>query len=366
MVGRVTEEEKWRLLGSVDLLCAPSLGGESFGMVLTEAFASGTPVVASDIAGYRDVVRDGVDGILVPAGDAGRARRGAGRAGVRSRLAASGWPRPRASAPSASRGRAWPPRSPRSTSRRSPCRAPRPDWPAWRCAPGSRPPSPDRACGPERLPSLEPEDAALGRRKTARLARRAVIVAGAAAGAGPHRARARAARHRVDRPRAARRHAGLGARGLHADVPLDAGARRGLERDPARRAARHARAPPRHRPRDDDRRADVGHPAGPPRRALARADRVAPAGPDARPLPGRARHARVADASQHPRPVRARHGHVRHGRRVQPRRGRARDRHHRSGRAARARDLGALDPAPRQAVALPARAAGGGRRARAR
>ena len=69
MVGRVTEEEKWRLLGSVDVLCAPSLGGESFGMVLTEAFASGTPVVASDIAGYRDVVRDGVDGILVPAGD---------------------------------------------------------------------------------------------------------------------------------------------------------------------------------------------------------------------------------------------------------------------------------------------------------
>jgi phosphatidylinositol alpha-mannosyltransferase len=70
MVGRVTEDEKWRLLGSVDLLCAPSLGGESFGMVLTEAFAAGTPVVASDIAGYRDVVRDGVDGILHPRGDA--------------------------------------------------------------------------------------------------------------------------------------------------------------------------------------------------------------------------------------------------------------------------------------------------------
>ena len=53
-----------------DVLCAPSLGGESFGMVLTEAFAAGTPVVASDIAGYRDVVRDGVDGVLVPRGDA--------------------------------------------------------------------------------------------------------------------------------------------------------------------------------------------------------------------------------------------------------------------------------------------------------
>ena len=70
MVGPVDEAEKWRLLGTSDLLCAPSLGGESFGMVLTEAFASGTPVVASDIAGYRDVVRHGRDGILVPGGDA--------------------------------------------------------------------------------------------------------------------------------------------------------------------------------------------------------------------------------------------------------------------------------------------------------
>jgi phosphatidylinositol alpha-mannosyltransferase len=69
LVGRVSEREKWRLLGRADLLCAPSLGGESFGMVLTEAFASGTPVVASDIAGYRDVVSDGVDGVLVAPGD---------------------------------------------------------------------------------------------------------------------------------------------------------------------------------------------------------------------------------------------------------------------------------------------------------
>src|SRR3954449_11787596 len=69
VVGRVTDEEKWRLLHEADLLCAPSLGGESFGMVLTEAFAAGTPVVASDIAGYRDVARDGVDGVLIPPGD---------------------------------------------------------------------------------------------------------------------------------------------------------------------------------------------------------------------------------------------------------------------------------------------------------
>jgi phosphatidyl-myo-inositol alpha-mannosyltransferase len=69
-VGKVDEDEKQRVLEQADVLCAPSLGGESFGMVLTEAFAAGTLVVASDIAGYRDVVRDGVDGLLVPVGDA--------------------------------------------------------------------------------------------------------------------------------------------------------------------------------------------------------------------------------------------------------------------------------------------------------
>lgn len=69
-LGRVDDAEKERALRAADLLCAPSLGGESFGMVLTEAFAAGTPVVASDIAGYRDVVADGVDGVLFERGDA--------------------------------------------------------------------------------------------------------------------------------------------------------------------------------------------------------------------------------------------------------------------------------------------------------
>jgi phosphatidylinositol alpha-mannosyltransferase len=69
-LGKVDEAEKLAALAHADVLCAPSLGGESFGMVLTEAFAAGVPVVASDIAGYRDVVRDGVDGVLVPRGDA--------------------------------------------------------------------------------------------------------------------------------------------------------------------------------------------------------------------------------------------------------------------------------------------------------
>jgi phosphatidylinositol alpha-mannosyltransferase len=70
VLGRVDDAEKQRVLESADLLCAPSLGGESFGMVLTEGFAAGTPAVASDIAGYRDVVRDGTDSVLVPRGDA--------------------------------------------------------------------------------------------------------------------------------------------------------------------------------------------------------------------------------------------------------------------------------------------------------
>jgi phosphatidylinositol alpha-mannosyltransferase len=69
-LGRADDAEKARRLAAADVLCAPSLGGESFGMVLTEAFAYGTPVVASAIAGYRDVVSDGVDGLLVRPGDA--------------------------------------------------------------------------------------------------------------------------------------------------------------------------------------------------------------------------------------------------------------------------------------------------------
>jgi phosphatidyl-myo-inositol alpha-mannosyltransferase len=67
--GRVSGEDLWAELHGADVLCAPSLSGESFGMVLTEAFAAGTPVVASNIAGYSDVVTDGVDGLLVPPGD---------------------------------------------------------------------------------------------------------------------------------------------------------------------------------------------------------------------------------------------------------------------------------------------------------
>jgi phosphatidyl-myo-inositol alpha-mannosyltransferase len=53
-LGVLSEQEKVRRLVAADVLCAPSLGGESFGMVLLEAMAARTVVVASDIDGYRD------------------------------------------------------------------------------------------------------------------------------------------------------------------------------------------------------------------------------------------------------------------------------------------------------------------------
>jgi phosphatidylinositol alpha-mannosyltransferase len=51
------------------VFCAPSLHGESFGVVLVEAMAAGTPVVASSLDGYRNVATDGVDALLVEPGD---------------------------------------------------------------------------------------------------------------------------------------------------------------------------------------------------------------------------------------------------------------------------------------------------------
>jgi phosphatidylinositol alpha-mannosyltransferase len=68
-LGRISDEELARRLRTAAVFCAPSLHGESFGVVLLEAMAAGTPVVASDIAGYRDVARQEREAILVPAGD---------------------------------------------------------------------------------------------------------------------------------------------------------------------------------------------------------------------------------------------------------------------------------------------------------
>ncbi|MBA2475851.1 MAG: glycosyltransferase family 4 protein [Actinobacteria bacterium] len=68
VLGFLHQEELTRELLSASVLAAPSLGGESFGMVLTRAFACATPVVASDIPGYRDVMTPET-AVGVPPGD---------------------------------------------------------------------------------------------------------------------------------------------------------------------------------------------------------------------------------------------------------------------------------------------------------
>ena len=65
-LGRVGDEEKAQLFRTADVYVSPATGGESFGIVLLEAMAAGTPIVASDIHGYKGVVRRGREGLLVP------------------------------------------------------------------------------------------------------------------------------------------------------------------------------------------------------------------------------------------------------------------------------------------------------------
>ena len=68
-LGRLTDDEKISRLKGADVFCAPSLRGESFGVVLIEAMAAGTCIVASSLDGYRNVATDDVDAVLVPPGD---------------------------------------------------------------------------------------------------------------------------------------------------------------------------------------------------------------------------------------------------------------------------------------------------------
>jgi phosphatidylinositol alpha-mannosyltransferase len=70
LAGFLDQDDLTRELTGAKVLAAPSLGGESFGMVLTRAFACATPVVASDIGGYRDVIEPGT-GVLVAPNDPG-------------------------------------------------------------------------------------------------------------------------------------------------------------------------------------------------------------------------------------------------------------------------------------------------------
>lgn len=70
LLGQVDDATKARALRSVDVYCAPNLGGESFGMILTEAMAAGTAVAASGLDSFRRVLDDGRAGVLTPPGDA--------------------------------------------------------------------------------------------------------------------------------------------------------------------------------------------------------------------------------------------------------------------------------------------------------
>jgi phosphatidylinositol alpha-mannosyltransferase len=69
-LGRISDAEKIDRLRRASLFCAPSLRGESFGIVLLEAMAAGTPVVSTDIDGYRNVATDGENALLVEPGNA--------------------------------------------------------------------------------------------------------------------------------------------------------------------------------------------------------------------------------------------------------------------------------------------------------
>jgi phosphatidylinositol alpha-mannosyltransferase len=68
-LGVVSEEDKARLLRTVDVYVAPNLGGESFGVILVEAMSAGAPVLASDLDAFRRVLDGGRVGELFPSGD---------------------------------------------------------------------------------------------------------------------------------------------------------------------------------------------------------------------------------------------------------------------------------------------------------
>jgi phosphatidylinositol alpha-mannosyltransferase len=104
MVGSVPNADLAPYSAASEIQLAPSVGGESFGVILVEGMAAGLPVVASDIPGYDEVVTNGVDGLLVPARDAAAFAEAAARvlddpalaarlgAAARERAAVYDWP----------------------------------------------------------------------------------------------------------------------------------------------------------------------------------------------------------------------------------------------------------------------------------
>lgn len=92
-LGRLTDSEVASRLRGADVFCAPSLGGESFGIVLLEAMSAGAVVVASALDGYANVATHDVDALLTPPGDsaalAAALRRALMDSSLRSRLVAA-------------------------------------------------------------------------------------------------------------------------------------------------------------------------------------------------------------------------------------------------------------------------------------
>ena len=275
VLGKVDDETKRTELEAGDVLCAPSLGGESFGMVLTEAFAAGTPVIASDIAGYRDVVRDGVDGVLVPRGDAqtlAEALRDLYEEPVRraemARAAALGaerfaWPRVAAQVMEAYEDAIAVP-EPATTLQRVAVTSRRARGRSEAARPGAAAGEPragaDRTAAPQqgarRRAPRRPRDR-VDRRRRARVPR--------------------APEDRLDQHRqgADHREPDAGPARPRDHVQRDGDARLLVARDPQSRLASRPRPAGRRRPGDVHRRADVLDPAGPPRRAFSRARRGA-------------------------------------------------------------------------------------------
>jgi len=93
LLGQISDEDKPRVLHSVDVFCSPNTGGESFGIVTVEAMAAGLPVVASDIDAFRQVLDGGEAGALFAVGDPADLARTAGHllddAGRRAELSAA-------------------------------------------------------------------------------------------------------------------------------------------------------------------------------------------------------------------------------------------------------------------------------------
>ncbi len=86
-LGRISDEEKISRMGRASVFCAPSLHGESFGVVLLEAMAAGTPVVASNLDGYRNVATDDETALLVETGNVASLASALARVLTDSRLA---------------------------------------------------------------------------------------------------------------------------------------------------------------------------------------------------------------------------------------------------------------------------------------